>query len=75
MLPELSGVEVLEMLRTERKTAKTPVVVYTNYGDVRNREKCLTYGADEFILKVDSSPESLCQTINKLLTEREIEAI
>lgn len=75
MLPGLSGIEVLEMLRSDRKTAKTPIVVYTNYGDIKNKEKCLTYGADEFILKVDTSPEGLCQTISRILTEKKIEAI
>lgn len=75
MLPGLSGIETLGMLRSERKTAMTPVIVYTNYGDQSNREKCLTYGADEFILKVESTPESLCETIGRILTEKKIEKV
>ncbi len=66
MLPGLSGIEVLELLRQDGKTAKTPIVIYTNYGDKYNREKCLTYGADEFVLKVDSTPESLFSTVKKV---------
>lgn len=75
MLPGISGVEVLEMIRMDRKTALVPVIVYTNYNDIRNKERCITYGADEFILKVDTNPEGLCQTINKVLTEKKIEKI
>ncbi|MDD3480856.1 MAG: response regulator [Patescibacteria group bacterium] len=75
MLPGISGVEILGILRSDPKTVKTPIVVYTNYGDKFNREKCLSYGADEFILKVDSTPESLCETINKVISEKEIEAV
>ena len=75
MLPGLSGIEALGMIRSERKTAKTPVIIYTNYGDQSNREKCLTYGADEFILKVDTTPESLCETIGRILTEKKIEKV
>lgn len=75
MLPGISGVEILGILRSDPKTVKTPIVVYTNYGDKFNREKCLTYGADEFILKVDSTPESLTETVNKVISEKEIEAI
>lgn len=75
MLPGISGIEILEMLRTDPKTVKIPIVVYTNYGDNFNRDKCLTYGADEFILKVNSTPESLCETINAIIAEKEIEAI
>ena len=66
MLPGLSGIDILEMLRSDRKTALTPIIVYTNYGDVYNREKCLTYGADEFVLKVDSTPQSLTKTIERV---------
>jgi CheY-like chemotaxis protein len=66
MLPGMSGVDVLEILRSDSKTVKTPVIVYTNYGDSGNREKCLTYGADEFILKVDSTPESLLRSIERV---------
>lgn len=73
MLPGISGVDVLEMLRSDERTVKTPVVVYTNFGDNFNREKCLTYGADEFVLKVDSTPESLCETIKKVLIIHENE--
>ncbi len=75
MLPGISGIDVLGMLRADFKTVKTPIVVYTNYGDNFNRDKCLTYGADEFVLKVSSTPESLCQTINRVIAEKEIETI
>lgn len=67
MLPGLSGIEVLELLRSDKKTVKTPVVVFTNHGDEYNRKKCLTYGADEFLLKVDSTPESLVKTVKKVI--------
>jgi DNA-binding response OmpR family regulator len=75
MLPGIQGVDVLGMIRSDRKTAKTPVIVYTNYGDIKNKEKCLLYGADEFILKIDTDPEGLCQSVSRLLTERKIETI
>lgn len=67
MLPGMSGINVLELIRSDKKTAKIPVIVYTNYGDEDNREKCLTYGADEFVLKVDSTPDSLSKTVDKVL--------
>jgi len=60
------------MLRTERKTTKIPVVIYTNSGDEKDRNKCITYGADEYILKVDSTPESLCRTINRVLEKNNV---
>lgn len=68
MLPGISGIEVLELLRTDVKTAKIPVVIYTNSGDEEHKKKAMCYGADEYILKIDSTPESLCQTINKMVS-------
>lgn len=70
MLPGLSGIDILEMLRSDKATSKIPIVVYTNYGDKYNRDKCITYGADEFVLKVDSTPESLSQTITSVYEKR-----
>jgi CheY-like chemotaxis protein len=71
MLPGMSGIDVLEMLRSDKRTAKIPIIVYTNYGDKYNRDKCLTYGADEFVLKVDSTPDSLSQTLKKVMRKNE----
>jgi two-component system alkaline phosphatase synthesis response regulator PhoP len=75
MLPGISGMDVLEIIRQDERTVKTPVLVYTNYGDNFNREKCLTYGADEFILKVDTTPNSLCEAIKKVINLKEVEGL
>lgn len=70
MLPGMSGIDILEILKTDVKTAKIPVVIYTNSGDNEHKKKAMIYGADEYILKVDSTPESLCNTINKVVMEQ-----
>jgi len=75
MLPGISGVDVLEMLRSDSKTVRVPIVIYTNFGDNFNREKCMTYGADEFVLKVDSTPEALLETVRKCVTLKTTEGL
>lgn len=70
MLPGLSGIDILGLLRSDKRTVKIPVIVYTNYGDEYNRGKCLTYGADEFVLKIDSTPDSLSRTISRVYKDR-----
>jgi len=70
MLPGLSGIDILEMLRSDKKTAMVPVVIYTNYGDKYNKEKCLEYGADEFVLKIDSTPDALSKTVERVYGAR-----
>jgi two-component system response regulator ArlR len=66
MLPGLSGIDVLEILRSNKKTAKVPIIVYTNYGEPANKEKCLIYGADEFLLKINATPLTLCNTVERI---------
>lgn len=75
MLPGISGIDTLEMIRSDARTVKIPVVIYTNFGDIYNREKCMSYGADEFVLKVDSTPEALCETIDKVTMLKEMEGL
>jgi DNA-binding response OmpR family regulator len=75
MLPGISGIDVLQILRTDEMTVKIPVIVYTNYGDAYNREKCLVSGADEFVLKVDSTPEELTRVIKNTRILKEIESM
>lgn len=75
MLPGISGVDVLEILRSDVKTVKIPIIIYTNFGDSYNREKCLTYGADEFLLKVDATPTSLCDTVAKVVSLKTVEGL
>lgn len=65
MLPGMSGLDVLQLLRQEKKTVTIPIIIYTNHGDKYNKDKCLIYGADEFILKIDSTPEKLTAVIKK----------
>lgn len=75
MLPGISGIDILESLRTESSTIKVPVIVYTNFGDNFNREKALSYGADEFLLKTDITPEDLSEAIQKIETAKEVEGM
>lgn len=75
MLPGISGIDVLEQLRTESSTIKVPIIVYTNFGDNFNREKALSYGADEFLLKTEITPEDLSEAIKKTETLKEVEGM
>lgn len=76
VLPDnLSGINVLEFLRSEPKTTKTPIIVYTNYDNQDFIKRSNIYGADEFLLKLDASPEKLYQAVNQLITKGEIEKV
>ncbi|MGZ4995984.1 MAG: response regulator [Methylobacter sp.] len=50
-LPRLSGLEVLEQLRADARTALLPVVILTSSDEERDRLKSYTNGANSFVRK------------------------
>lgn len=65
-LPKLDGFEVLEQLRAQPATATIPVIVLTNYGEPELRERGLRMGALEFLVKSDTTPAALADTVGRL---------
>ena len=51
MLPEMDGIQVLQMMRSNRELAKTPIVMLTALNDREIRIACLDAGADDFFNK------------------------
>lgn len=51
MLPEIDGVQVCQMLRSNRELAKTPIVMLTALSDRDIRIASLDAGADDFFTK------------------------
>jgi DNA-binding response OmpR family regulator len=64
-LPGLDGFEVLERLRGEAATMHLPVVILTNYSEPELRERGLRLGALEFLVKADTTPAQLSQTVER----------
>ncbi len=59
MLPEMSGIEVLRVLRGEGVT--TPVIILSAKGDEIDRVVGLKVGADDYVAKPFSRPELLAR--------------
>lgn len=51
MLPEMDGLEVCKMLKSEPSTEKIPVLMLTARTDLEDKLKGLEYGADDYITK------------------------
>jgi two-component system phosphate regulon response regulator PhoB len=68
-LPTLDGLEVLERLRQDRATSGIPVVIVTNYGEPELRERGLKLGALEFLVKSETTPAHLAETLERLSKE------
>jgi DNA-binding response OmpR family regulator len=64
-LPKLDGFEVLARLRAIPATAHIPVIILSNYGDPETRERGLSLGALDFLVKADTTPRQLAATIGR----------
>lgn len=68
MMPKLDGMSVLWELKSNPNTAKTPVVVLTNLGDVETISKIVEAGAADYLLKSDQSVEDIVKKIKDVLS-------
>jgi DNA-binding response OmpR family regulator len=68
-LPKKDGFEVLKELRDQESTRATPVIILSNYGQRELIERGLTLGANEFLIKAQTTPSSLSEGIDEWLKE------
>ena len=64
-LPGLDGFEVLERLRADAATMHIPVIILTNYGEPELHERGLKLGALEFLVKADTTPAQLSDSVER----------
>jgi two-component system alkaline phosphatase synthesis response regulator PhoP len=67
-LPTLKGIREDDSLNK-----KTPVIALTNLEKGEKTQKALETGADEVLLKVDHTPGSVLEIVNKLTSKEESE--
>ena len=72
MLPGMSGIEVLRVLRSEGNTS--PVIILSAKGDEIDRVVGLKVGADDYVAKPFSRPELLARIEAVLRRDRRISA-
>ncbi|HHG84560.1 MAG TPA: response regulator [Bacteroidetes bacterium] len=69
MMPEMDGIEMLEILRHDRSTSHIPVVMLTAKAQVDARVEGLRTGADAYLSKPFHAAELIAQ-INSLFQQR-----
>ena len=67
MMPKMDGISVLWELKSDPNTAKIPVVVLTNIGDVETISKIVEAGAVDYLLKSDQSVDDIIQKVKDVL--------
>ena len=65
MLPKLDGMEILKVIRSNQSLNFKPVLVMSNLEDSSVINKCMSYGAKEFLLKADINPPEIIKAIER----------
>lgn len=66
MLPELSGVEILKIIRSKPDIKNIPVIMLTAKGEEEDKVKGLSSGADDYVTKPFSVPELMARVKTNL---------
>lgn len=66
MMPDISGVEVLDRLRRDKRFDNTIIIMLTGMGMELDVQRVLERGANEYITK-PFSPAKLLQRVNEIL--------
>ncbi len=70
VIPEMSGMEVLQELRTNPTYPKdVKIVVFSNLSSQEDRDRCVELGANGFISKTEFSPSEVIEEVNRFLRQ------
>ena len=70
VIPEMSGMEVLQELRTKPDYPKDlRIVVFSNLSRQEDRDQCIALGANGFISKTEFSPSEVIEEVNRFLRQ------
>lgn len=67
VLPKMSGFEVLEKIKTDKKLKKIPVVVLSNLGQKEEYKRGLQLGATDYFIKSNTDLSLLTQKLKDIL--------
>ena len=68
MLPDLSGNEILRILKNDEKTKNIPVTMLSNFGHDDLIKGALNEGAIDYILKYQITPDDLVEKVRDILS-------
>jgi CheY-like chemotaxis protein len=70
MMPAVNGYDVLEVLRDDASTKDLPILILTAVTMARERERCLSEGADAVMIK-PFDPLDVAEAVDNLLAVHE----
>lgn len=67
MMPKLSGLDVLDILRNTPSTSQAKIIILTALGDPADRQKAMELGANDFLVKPEVSTTEVIERIQDVL--------
>lgn len=67
ILPDIDGIEILKVIREGEATKEIPVAVLSNYSGDKIKQEVGALKVDEYILKVEVTPQELAERIKEKL--------
>jgi len=67
MMPKISGMDVLDILKSTPETKKIPVIILTALTQESVKTKGFVFGADDFMVKSESKLEEIVGKVKSLL--------
>lgn len=67
MLPDMSGLDVLEKLKNSSETELIPVIIFSNLADKADVERALAHGALMYLVKSNTLPSELIDIVTNEL--------
>jgi len=70
VMPVIDGLEVLRILRKDKRGADIPVVVLTNYDEMEKMAKAKEMGAIDFLVKTDWRMQDIMEKVKMVLRKK-----
>ena len=67
MMPNMNGFDALEKIRSDERFNETKIIIFSNLNERKDRERCFSLGADDFLLKATVTPKDLIEHVGSLL--------
>ncbi len=69
--PNVDGIEVLERIRSDKRTKQIPVIILTSSNEDKDRKKCYSLGANSYIVKPIRFDDYIKTVVEMLLLDVE----
>src|SRR4030042_5971965 len=72
MMPEMNGIEALDIIKSDPVTSDIPVVMLTNLSGIHDMELAKEKGAEDYWVKKDIKPREMGEKIKKIFGSKHL---